>query len=64
MMFPPTATWTRAVGLRGPELYIETDLFAHNMAIAIALRYTLTVFMGIIINTGALYKSIASYSQF
>jgi len=46
------------------EPYTETNLFAYNMAITIALRYTLTVFIGIIINTGALRKSIAGYSQF
>jgi len=40
---------------------METDLFAYNTAIAIALRYTLTVFIGIMINIGALRKSIASY---
>jgi len=44
------------------EPYTETDPFAYNTAITIALRYTLTVFIGIIINIGALYKSIASYS--
>jgi hypothetical protein len=46
------------------EPYIETDLFTYNTATAIASRYTLTVFMGIMIDTGALYKSIAGYSQF
>ena len=46
------------------ELYTETDPFTYNIAIAIALQYTLTVFMGIIINIGTLYKSIVSYSQF
>ena len=46
------------------EPYIETDLFAYNTATVIALWYTLTVFMGIIIDTGTLYKSIAGYSQF
>jgi len=43
------------------EPHTETDLFAYSMAIATALRYTLTVFIGIIINTGASRKSIASY---
>jgi len=43
------------------EPYTETDPFAYSMAIAIASRYTLTVFIGIMINIGALYKSIASY---
>ena len=46
------------------ETYIETDPFAYNTATAIALRYTLTVFIGIIINMGASRKSIAGYSQF
>ena len=46
------------------EPYIETDLFAYNTAIAIALWYTLIVFIGIIIDIGTLYKFIASYSQF
>ena len=44
--------------------YIETDLFAYNMATAIVLQYTSTVFMGIIIDIGTLYKFMASYSQF
>jgi len=44
------------------EPYIETDLFAYNTATTIASRYTLTVFMGIIINMGASRKSIAGYS--
>jgi len=38
----------------------ETDLFNYN-TITTALRYTSTVFMGIIINTGALKKSMAGY---
>jgi len=38
----------------------ETDPFNYNITTA-ALRYTSTVFMGIIINTGALKKSIAGY---
>jgi len=46
------------------EPYMETNLFAYSMAITAVLQYTLTVFMGVIINTGALYKSIASYGQF
>jgi len=46
------------------EPYMETNLFAYNTATTIALQYTLTVFIGIIINTGALRKSIAGYSQF
>jgi len=44
--------------------YTETNPFAYNITITIALRYTLTVFMGIIIDIGALHKSIASYGQF
>ena len=46
------------------EPYIETDPFAYNIATAIALWYTLIVFIGIIINIGALCKSIAGYGQF
>jgi len=38
----------------------ETDPFNYNITTA-ALRYTSTVFMGIIINTSALKKSIAGY---
>jgi len=41
----------------------ETDLFNYNTTTA-ASRYTSTVFMGIIIDTGALKKSIAGYKQF
>jgi len=41
----------------------ETDPFNYNTTTA-ALRYTSTVFMGIIINTSALKKSTASYGQF
>ena len=41
--------------------YIKADLFTYNTAITTASRYTLTVFMGIIIDTGTLYKSIANY---
>jgi hypothetical protein len=44
------------------EPYIETDPFAYNTATTIALRYTLTIFMGIIIDTGASRKSTAGYS--
>jgi len=38
----------------------ETDLFNYNTTTA-ALRYTSTVFMGIMIDTSALKKSIAGY---
>jgi len=41
----------------------ETNLFSYNITTA-ALRYTSTVFIGIIINTSALKKSIAGYRQF
>jgi len=41
----------------------ETDPFNYNITTA-ALRYTSTVFMGIIINTSALKKSMAGYGQF
>ena len=46
------------------EPYMETNLFAYSTAITIVPWYTLTVFIGIIINIGALYKSIAGYGQF
>ena len=46
------------------EPYIETNPFAYNTAIVIASRYTLIVFIGIIIDIGTLYKFIANYSQF
>jgi hypothetical protein len=46
------------------EPYTKTDLFAYNTATATALRYTSMAFIGIMINTGALHKSIASYGQF
>jgi len=42
------------------ESTIETNLFNYNTTTA-ALRYTSTVFMGIMINTSALKKSIAGY---
>jgi len=38
----------------------ETDLFNYNTITAVS-RYTSTVFIGIIINTSALKKSIAGY---
>jgi len=41
----------------------ETNPFNYNTTTA-ALRYTSTVFMGIIINTSTLKKSIAGYGQF
>jgi len=41
----------------------ETNPFNYNITTA-ALRYTSTVFMGIIIDTGALKKSMAGYRQF
>ena len=46
------------------EPYIEANPFAYNMATAITSQYTLMAFMGIIINTGTLCKSIAGYGQF
>jgi hypothetical protein len=46
------------------EPYTETDPFAYNTATTIASRYTLTIFIGIIINTGASRKSMAGYGQF
>jgi len=41
----------------------ETDPFNYNITTA-ALRYTSTVFIGIIIDTGMLKKSMAGYKQF
>jgi len=41
----------------------ETNPFNYNITTA-ASRYTSTVFIGIMINTSALKKSIASYGQF
>jgi len=41
----------------------ETDLFNYNTITAVS-RYTSTVFMGIIINTSTLKKSMAGYGQF
>jgi len=41
----------------------ETDPFNYNTITAV-LRYTSTVFIGIMIDTGALKKSIAGYKQF
>ena len=45
------------------EPTMETNPFNYN-TITAALRYTSTVFIGIIINTSALKKSIAGYGQF
>jgi len=41
----------------------ETDLFNYNITTAVS-RYTSTVFMGIMIDTSTLKKSIAGYRQF
>jgi len=41
----------------------ETNLFNYNTTTAVS-RYTSTVFMGIIIDTSALKKSMAGYGQF
>jgi len=46
------------------EPYTETNLFAYNTATTIALRYTLMVFIGIIIDIGTSRKSMAGYGQF
>jgi len=46
------------------EPYTETNPFAYSMATTTAPRYTLMVFIGIIIDIGASRKSIAGYSQF
>jgi len=45
------------------EPTMETDPFNYNITTT-ALRYTSTVFIGIIINTNILKKSIAGYKQF
>jgi len=42
---------------------METDPFNYNITTAVS-RYTSTVFIGIIINTNMLKKSMASYRQF
>ena len=44
------------------EPYTKTNPFAYSMATAIASWYTLTVFIGIMINIDASRKSIAGYS--
>ena len=41
---------------------LNTDPFTYNTSTK--LYYTLIIFIGIIINTGALRKSITGYSQF
>jgi len=41
----------------------EANLFNYNIITAVS-RYTSTVFMGIIINTSTLKKSMAGYGQF
>ena len=46
------------------EPYIETDPFTYNIATTTASRYILIVFMEIMIDMGALYKSIANYGEF
>ena len=43
------------------EPYTETDPFTYGTAITIASQYTLTVFIGIIIDTGTSRKSITGY---
>jgi len=43
---------------------METNPFTYNTATTIVLQYTLTVFIGIIINIGASRKSTAGYNQF
>jgi len=45
------------------EPTIETDPFNYNTTTAV-LRYTSTVFIGIIINTSVLKKFMAGYRQF
>jgi len=45
------------------EPTMETNPFNYNTTTAVS-RYTSTVFMGIIINTSALKKSMAGYGQF
>ena len=42
---------------------LTTDPFTYTLN-TLSSQYTLNVFLGIIVNTGASRKSIASYSQF
>jgi len=52
--------YTYLLTITSMEPITETNLFNYNI-ITTALRYTSIVFMGIIINTGVLKKSIAGY---
>jgi len=52
--------YTYLLTITSMEPTMETNLFNYNTTTA-ALRYTSTVFMGIMIDTSALKKSIASY---
>jgi len=52
--------YTYLLTITSTEPTTETDPFNYN-TITAALRYTSIVFIGIIIDTGALKKSIASY---
>jgi len=54
---------TYLLTITSTEPTMETDPFNYNITTAVS-RYTSTVFIGIIINTSALKKSIASYGQF
>jgi len=55
--------YTYLLTITSTEPTTETDPFNYNIITA-ALRYTSIVFIGIIINTNALKKSIAGYKQF
>jgi len=55
--------YTYLLTITSTEPTTETNPFNYNITTA-ALRYTSTVFMGIIIDTSALKKSTASYRQF
>ena len=46
------------------EPYTETNPFTYGTATTIASRYTLTVFIRIIIDIGTSRKSTAGYGQF
>jgi len=55
--------YTYLLTITSTEPTTETNPFNYNI-ITTALRYTSTVFMGIIINTSMLKKSMAGYGQF
>jgi hypothetical protein len=57
-----TATKACAHLLTTPTNATEADLFVYS--ITAELRYTSTVFIGIMVDTGVFKKSIISYKQF